>query len=220
MKILLWIIGVLLALFILGWMNAIRGTASRNRRIRKLIGPALTAVESRHEGASDVVWACAKNPATRNDLYAQLKMIGKADIFPDEFRAIEKIAESDLVRWLMHPNELRVAPTEIELLRQVEVSQDKRRGRIFLFRFRVEAPHWAARRGWMSGIAGPFWDGDSETDVGCRTFSELTAYDAMTDEDHVEFLKTAARTFGPIVPTLGLRMIPPNQALERTDSAE
>ena len=201
MKIVLWILGVPIGLFILLWMNAIRATIARNRRLRKLIGPALTAAEAGHENAGELVWASAKDPATRNDLYARLKMIGMADIFPAEFRTIEMIAESDLVRWLMHPNELRTAPSEIELLRQVDVAENDKRGRCFLFRFRVEAPHWAADRGWMSGIAGPFWDGDAESDAGPGTFSELTSYDAMSDGEHVQFLMSAVKNWGLVVPS-------------------
>ena len=201
MKIVLWIIGVSIGLFILLWMNAIRATIARNRRLRKLIEPAVTAVDAGHENASELVWACAKDPATRNDLYVRLKVMGKADIFPEEFRTIEKIAESDLVRWLMHPNELQIAPNEIELLRQVDVAKAEKSGRCFLFRFRVEAPHWAADRGWMSGIAGPFWDGDAEPDAGRETFSELTSYDAMTDSEHVQFLKASVKKWGLVVPS-------------------
>ncbi len=201
MKIVLWIIGVPIGLFILLWMNAMRATIARNRRLMKLIGPVVTAVDAGHENASELVWACAKNPATRNDLYARLKVMGEADIFPEEFRTIEKVAESDLVRWLMHPNELQVAPNEIELLRQVDVAEEEKRGRCFLFRFRVEAPHWAADRGWMSGIAGPFWDGDAEPNSGRGTFSELTSYNAMTDGEHVQCLKAAVKKWGLVMPS-------------------
>ena len=201
MKIVLWIVGTLVGLFVLLWMNAIRATIARNRRLSKMIGPAVTAVAEGHENASELVLGCAKDPATRNHLYARLKDLGKVEIFPEECRTIEKIAESDLVRWLMHPNELQIAPDEIELLRQLDVTEDEKRGRCFLFRFRVKVPHWAADRGWMSGIAGPFWDGDPEPDVGRETFSELTSYDAMTDREHIEFLKAAVKKRGLVMPS-------------------
>lgn len=201
MKFVLWIVGALVGLFILLWMNAIRATISRTRRLNKQIGPVVTAVAEGHENASELVLACAKDPATRNHLYARLKDMGMAETFPGEYRTIEKIAESDLVRWLMHPNELQIAPGEIELLRQLDVTDEQKCGRCFLFRFRVEAPHWAADRGWMSGIAGPFWDGDPAPDAGRETFSELTSYDAMTDCEHVEFLKAAAKKRGLVMPS-------------------
>jgi hypothetical protein len=130
-----------------------------------------------------------------------LKQKGKAEYFPTEYRTMEMIAESDLVRWLMHPNELQVAPGEIELLRQLDVTEDEKRGSCFLFRFRVEPPHWAADRGWMSGIAGPYWREDPESDAGRETFSELTPYAAMTDTEHIEFLKAAVKKRGLVMPS-------------------
>ena len=193
MKIVLWIVGVPIGLYVLLWMNAIRATLARNRRLQAMVDPVVKAVESGEGRASELVWACATDPATRNELYARLEAAGRADIFPREFRTLERIAESDLVRWLMHPNELKAAPSEIELLSHVDVTENDKRGRCFLFRFRVDAPHWAADRGWMSGIAGPFWDGDAHPDVGRGTFSELTPYDTMTDREHVRYLEAAAK---------------------------
>jgi hypothetical protein len=127
--------------------------------------------------------------------------MGRTEVFPEEYRTIEKIAESDLVRWLMHPNELRSAPSEIELVRQIAVQQGEKVGRCFLFRFRTGPSHWTAERGWMAGIAGPFWDDDQEVAGGRETFSELTTYNAMTDEEHVEFLKAAVQRKGLVVPS-------------------
>ena len=201
MKIALWIIGVPVGLYTLLWIRAVRATLARNRRLDATIAPVVAAVAAGDPAATARVAACAKDPATRNDLYARLAEAGKTDLFPQEFRAIEKIAESDMVRWLMHPNELQTPPESIELLCQVEVTETGRHGRCFLFRFRVAAPHWAADRGWMSGIAGPFWDGDAQPGAGRRTFSELTPCDTMTSSEHVRFLQAAAKKWGLTVPS-------------------
>lgn len=201
MKIVLWIIGVPIGLFILLWARAVRATLARNRRLDSVIDPAVKAVVAGDAAGPELVHRCAKDPALRNGLYARLAEIGKTDVFPEEFRTIDRIAESDMVRWLMHPNELQTAPTAIELLCQADVKESGKRGRCFLFRFRVDSPHWAADRGWMAGIAGPFWDDDARPDAGRRTFSELTPYDAMTDSEHVRFLQAAATKRGLTVPS-------------------
>ena len=201
MKIVLLIIGAPIGLFILLWMRAIRATLARNRRLAAMIDPVVEAVTAGDPTASERVSASARDPATRNDLYARLAEVKRTDIFPEEFRTTEMIAESDMVRWLMHPNELHTAPSAIELLCQADVTETGRHGRCFLFRFRVDAPHWAADRGWMSGIAGPFWDGDAHPGAGRRTFSELTPYDTMTNSEHVRFLQAAAKKWGLTVPS-------------------
>lgn len=201
MKLVLWIVAVPIGLFTLLWVRAIRATFARNRRLETMIDPVVTAVAAGDPAAGDLVRAGAKDPATRNDLYARLAEMGRTDMFPEEFRTIEKIAESDLVRWLMHPNELQTAPSAIELLCQADVTEAGKHGRCFLFRFRVDAPHWAADRGWMAGIAGPFWDGDAQPGAGRRTFSELTPYATMSDGEHVRFLQAAATKWGLTVPS-------------------
>ena len=201
MTTILWIAGVFVGLFIILWMNAIRGTIMRNRELSKQIAPAITAVQNNHESARELVLAYAREPATRNHLFSKLAELGKAGIFPKEYRSIERIAESDLVRWLTHPNELGSAPDEIELARRVEVQDDEKSGCCFLFRFRIHSPHWAADHGWMAGIAGPFWDDEPEPGTSRETFSELTPYDTMTDEEHVKVLKKAMQKKGLVVPS-------------------
>jgi hypothetical protein len=38
-------------------------------------------------------------------------------------------------------------------------------------------------------------------DAGGQTFSELTSYDAMSDSEHVQFLKAAVKKWGLVVPS-------------------
>lgn len=143
----------------------------------------------------------AERADTRNHLYAKLEEIGKAHLFPAGNRSLERIAESDLVRWLLHPNELGAVPAETELVRKLPVAEGVKNGNIFLFRFRSQPSHWAADRGWMAGVAGPYWDGDEASDVGSGTFSELAPFDQMTEEQHVEFLRERLGRKGFVVPS-------------------
>ena len=75
----------------------------------------------------------------------------------------------------MHPNELGAKPDEIEAVRIIERTEDGKRCKFIVYRFRTRPPHWAARKGWLAGIAGPtgtvkspqFLANAAPTSVGC-----------------------------------------------------
>jgi hypothetical protein len=160
----------------------------------------MDAVRENRPSAQDMVTELAEVPATRNYLFARLKEIGKADMFPAALRSLEKVAESDLARWLMHPNELGDAPAEMEMVRRLAVRGEGRSGSIFLFRFRAGPSNFAAGRGWMAGVAGPYWDGFESPDFASGSFSELARFDRLTVEQHVEFLRRASEKKGLVIP--------------------
>ena len=205
MTTLVWIVhgalGLVLSLFVLGWLNAIRASGVRNRKLDGLIRPAIDAVRENRPSAQERVTELAEVPATRNYLYARLMEIGKADMFPLACRSIEKVAESDLASWLMHPNELGAAPAEMELVRRIAILREGTSGNVFLFRFRAGSSNWASKRGWMAGVAGPYWDEGESPDLASGTFSELTPFDRLTVEEHVEPLRKASQKRGPVMPS-------------------
>lgn len=197
-----WIVlGVLVLGFLLLWLNAIRASAKRDVELDEMVQPALTAVAGNSASANDLISGLASRPAARNHLYSKLKEIGKSDLFPTEYRTAEKVAESDLTTWLMHPNELAAEPAQIELVRRIEVQEGSKLGTTFLFRFRAAAGHWAADRGWMAGSTGPYWNGEVEVGANAHAFSELVSFDKMSEEQHVEFLKDAMNKKGLVVPS-------------------
>jgi len=201
LNIVFWIVAIIFGLFILGWMNAIRASFVRNRKIDKMIRPALDAVKNSSTSANELIAKLMEFPAARNIFYIKLQEMEKADIFPKAYRSIEKIAESDLARWLMHPNELKTSPAEMELIKEVPVTEKGKSGKIFLFRFRTDADHWASKYDWMTGIAGPYEDDGEQLGITSGAFSELTRYDSMTEDEHIEFLKKALKKKGLIVPS-------------------
>jgi hypothetical protein len=199
--IVLGVLALMLSLFVLGWLNAIRASGVRNRKLESLTRPAMEAVRENGPSAQDLVTELAEVPATRNYLFARLTELGKADMFPLALRLIEKVAESDLARWLMHPNELGTAPAEMELVRRLAILGEGRSGSVFLFRFRAEPSSFASERGWMAGVAGPYWDDDESPGFASGTFSDLTPFDRLTVEQHVEFLRRASEKKGLVVPS-------------------
>ena len=66
-------------------------------------------------------------------LFAKLKEIGRAELFPTDYLSIEKVAESDLAHWLMHPNELGAAPSGMELIRGITIQEEEKRGEELYF---------------------------------------------------------------------------------------
>lgn len=208
MKFLIWVgclvlvvVVLLIAGFILLTVRAAKVTARRDKAIDDRIAPALSFLRDGSPPDQNLILSFAQDPLTRNRCFSALAEAGRSDLFPHEFRELSLIAESDMVRWLSHGNELGTAPDQIELVHEHEVEAEGRSGRVFLFRFRVEEPHWASGREWMAGVSGPFWSRDDDNCSGGSTFSELESYSGRTNSEHVEFLARAAGRFGWVMPT-------------------
>ena len=128
------------------------------------------------------------SPEMRNRLYKALEKLERLELFPDEFRNQLAFAESDMVEWLAFPTELQRPPDEIELMKSVTVDAPEPDGSIeyYVFRFRVNDPHWAADSGWMAGIAGPYRVKEKPTPNGLgETFSQFEPADEWSAEEHV-----------------------------------
>ena len=79
-------------------MNARRETAARNSILDEIVQTAVGAASKNLPTAPELVAKVANQPAARNLLFTRLKEIGKENIFPEIYRSIEKVAESDLAR--------------------------------------------------------------------------------------------------------------------------
>jgi hypothetical protein len=64
-------------------------------------------------------------------------------------------------------------------------------GHYFVFRFRVKPPHWAASKGWLAGVAGPYDVTQDPTPYGRKTFSRFESFESQTPEQHVETIHNA-----------------------------
>jgi hypothetical protein len=148
----------------------------------------------RHGKAVDVkhVDDVARDAEMRNWLFIALDQHGQASLFPERFRTQEAFAESDMVNWLTFPTELSRAPSEIELMKIVTVDTGLLDGvyDYFLFRFRTNNPHWAAKDGWMAGVSGPFLRKDQPTTNALGdTFSTFTKWEEKSPDEHVGNLR-------------------------------
>jgi hypothetical protein len=122
-------------------------------------------------------------------LWHGLEEVGRLDLFPAKYRSQEALAEGDLVRWLTFGTELGCAPDEIELMRvyRDEGGSGDDGLLFYLFRFRTSEPHWAAKNGWMAGLAGPFRERDAPSPHSLgNTFSTMEPWESKTPEEHAE----------------------------------
>jgi hypothetical protein len=153
--------------------------------------------------STDVVNAVAASPEMRGWLYEELKRDHKIDLFPRRYLTQEAFAESEMVRWLVYPTELGRVPDEIELRKVVSADTRRPDGILdyYVFRFRTFKPHWAAKDGWMAGVAGPFLrkDAPSPNAFG-GTFSKFEGWETKTPEQHVGDIARCSRNGQPITP--------------------
>jgi hypothetical protein len=189
-------IGLLASLY---WRLLGSGIARHEARIAAKLAPVRAAIANGAKPDTALVARLSADPDVRNTLYDELREKGMHAVFPAEYRTFEAHAESELVYWLCHPNELQQPPDQIELMKVVAMNSGTPLGEVdyYLFRFRTNPPHWAADAGWMAGVAGPYvkgrpLDGQSVD----ATFSEFESYDSMTPEQHVQYYHEMAASHG------------------------
>jgi hypothetical protein len=135
----------------------------------------------------------ARDPVARADLHDGIAPVdpsgpGAAVAWADDVQ----VHEGRMVRWLADATELGRAPDEIEHV-AVVASPDGPSARrthpsmahlrssnvLFVFRFRMHAPHWSSARGWMIGVAG------------AHTSTAYRAEDECSLDEHVQHIVTA-----------------------------
>lgn len=132
--------------------------------------------------------AVAANPETRAWLFETLQEAGRVELMPQRFMTQGALAESALVRWLIDDDELGVAPAEIELADTVVLDTHSEIGIVdyYVFRYRVDPPHWASKYGWLAGVAGGYRrDLAPTTQSDNQTHSAYEAIDSRSAEGHV-----------------------------------
>jgi hypothetical protein len=151
------------------------------------IEPVEQRLAAGREPESSDILRFAQDRATRKVLYDALEHHGRLHLFPEAYATAEALAEADLVLWLCHPNELAAVPDEIELMARVPVPNEPSSNLSYLvFRFRTRPPHWAAKDGWLAGVAGPYPETGPISPGAAGTFSRFEAYDSKTPQEHVQ----------------------------------
>lgn len=199
MRIVLLVIGslVLLVIAFLAWryIATSRAEVAVQHRIDAQCEPILRALAAGRPVAAKEIDAIAAQPAPRATLYRALCAAGKQNLFPAAWKSLDKIAESDMVVWLLHPNELGAIPDEIELMKTIERTGDipPETSRFFIFRYRMHPPHWAAGEGWLAGVAGPYGLHEDPMAPPACVFSRFEAFDAFSPEQHLARTESVTR---------------------------
>lgn len=160
-------------------------------RLDAAIAPVTKALDQGQAVDQAMVAALAHRLDTRWHLYEALEDSQRLDLFPPALAAEPRLAESEMATWLLHPHELGALPTEMTLTATLtrQVPGTSRQGTFYVFRFRVDPPHWAAGHGQMAGVSGP-WPADGPM----LTWSELAPYDSATPDQHLDALLAEARS--------------------------
>lgn len=193
---------LIVAFIIWRYVATVRGGLRRTEELASRIAPVVRAVQEGLADAAARVRALAADPATRTLLHDELLEANRLDLFPKEFATPEALAESDLVFWLRHPNELAASPDEVELkARATRSLTPGAEWTYFLFRYRTKPPHWAADDGWMAGVAGPYGpNGEAVTGGPAGTFSTFLAYDSKPPDEHIDFSHALAVKYCSVEP--------------------
>jgi hypothetical protein len=198
-------LGVLVALFVLAFAALLvnRHLASRRqcRYVERKLEPVIAPLRAGAAPDPSAIAALAADAEFRNDLFDALQELGQAALFPPQYRTVEAFAESVVVSWLAHPNELQKAPDVLELVGKHFVESGTALGKVgyFLYRFRVEPPHFAADKGWLAAYCGPFLVSPGAPLVApLGLFSEMQSFDQMKPEEYVHEVHEAARRNGSV----------------------
>jgi hypothetical protein len=178
----------------------IKGSHLIHARLQNEVRPVRACLERKESPSQADVDRLARDPRTRATLYETLREHKRADLMPAAYATQQALAESRLVTWLMHPNELAAAPDEITLGAEVALPDaDAKDERWLVYRFRTMAPHWASQIGWMAGVVGPVRSRSEPTPDVPVVFSRLPHWDSATPEGHAAAVRDLMRQKGLVV---------------------
>lgn len=183
-----------LALEVLGHLGTSPASLAVLRRAEEFADTRLRAVASvsllrlDETPSPTALDAAASDFETRALLYRAFLDAKRLELFPKKHLTQDELAEAEMVEWLTFPTELGRAPDEIELMRRVPVELEDGRETFvyFIFRFRTHEPHWAAKDGWLAGVAGPYKKSEFPTmnSLG-YTFSSFTPWQEFDVREHL-----------------------------------
>ena len=179
-------IALVIAFVVYRYFATINGQQKSMQALFDKIEPVIADLKAGRTPAVEKIEALAASADTRNILFSELRALQREDLFPQKYRSIEAIGESDLVIWLLHPNELGTKPDEIEAMKQIEREEGGDKYRFVVYRFRTREPHWTAKDGWLAGIAGPYWEGKTPNGLPGGVFSKFEPYDSKSADQHFE----------------------------------
>jgi hypothetical protein len=155
LKIAIALVVVVVAFVAWRYTSVARGANARDQILLARLDPLAQRFQAKAAVSAEDVRLVANAPELRPMLYAMLSHYAATDLFPAQFLSPEAQAESTLVYWMLHPNELQAAPSAIELVEKLNRQVHGHDGTFYVFRYKMLEGHWAGAD-WMLGLAGPF----------------------------------------------------------------
>jgi hypothetical protein len=150
------VVVLLLVVFIISrWTSVGRGMRQRDERLLVRLDPIGKRIEAGQTISSQEIEALAARPEIRFMLFRMLRAMNRPDLLPTKYSSSVAQGESALAYWMMHPNELQDAPEAIEIVETIQRPIDGQEKTFHVYRYRMSAGHWAAKDGWLLGLAGP-----------------------------------------------------------------
>lgn len=137
------------------WTSVARGANARDEKLIARIDPLGKRIDSGEVVTPEEIAALAAHPEIRFMLFAALRHMNRPDLLPTGYSSSVAQGESALAYWMMHPNELQDAPEVIEFVETIKKPIDGREADFHVYRYRMPSGHWAAKDGWLMGLAGP-----------------------------------------------------------------
>lgn len=118
--------------------------------------PIIVQLEADADPDPSILLQLAENVATRQNLFHILKSYHKLNLFPDDYNNISSGAESNLVNWIAVEENLLQPPTQISLVEQIKLKEKNNTLTYYVFKFKIDPPHFSADKGWLLGVVGPY----------------------------------------------------------------
>ena len=166
-----------------------RGVNAVDAKTLERIAPLEQKLKNGENISEDEIIRLAEQPENRKMLYSMLKEHNKLYLFPRQFLSTKAQAQADMVRWLSHPNELQKPPDELELLEIVEYEINGETQEFYVFKYKTNPPHWAAKDGWMIGASGPYGPTKEDYSFTEGTFSNFNSIDKESPHELVAWIR-------------------------------
>jgi hypothetical protein len=154
-KVIAAIVIFIAAFIVWRWTSVARGARKRDEKLATRIDPIGKKLDAGESVSTGEVEAMAARPEVRHMLFTALRQMGRSELVPSNYSSSVAQGESALAYWLMHPNELQDAPESIELVETIKRAINGQDADFHVYRFRMTTGHWAAKEGWLLGLAGP-----------------------------------------------------------------
>jgi len=136
-----------------------RASAKRDAKIFELLDPIVERLRDDDVSAEEAA-PLARVSHVRPLLFGLLNMLGRVDLFPEEYLGVEAQAEGLLAYWLLHPYELGSVPDPMGLVERFKRDVDGVETEFLVFRYEAPESHFLAKDGWLLEVVGPFVEGE------------------------------------------------------------